>query len=114
MVASLIYIKLDIWSSRFIDAFLNIDNPIIEVVVNHIYQPELHLNNLNASDTEVTFFNFHLTISNVHSQFMKRLMTFFCDYFISFFFFFLDDAVSRFTNQGNYISQHQMFSFNIL
>ena len=33
-------------------------------MVNQIYPPEMHLNKANASDTEVPFFDLHLSVSN--------------------------------------------------
>ena len=39
-------------TSRYLDDFLNIDNPYFEGMVNHIYPPELQLNKANTSDTE--------------------------------------------------------------
>ena len=56
---------------------LNVDNPYVKGMVSRIYQPELQLNKANASDTEATFLNLHLSISNgfFHPKFMISAMT---------------------------------------
>ena len=43
---------------------LNIDNPYFGGMVNRIYPPELQLNKTNTSDTEASFLDLHLSISN--------------------------------------------------
>ena len=43
-------------ASRYLDDLLNIDS-----MVNHIYPSELLLNKANVSDTEVSFFDLHLS-----------------------------------------------------
>ena len=45
-------------TSRYLDDFLNIDNPHFEEMVNQIYPPELQLKIANCSDTEAPFFGF--------------------------------------------------------
>ena len=50
--------------SRYLDDLLNIDNPYFEGMFNQIYPPELLLNKANISDTEATFLDLHLFISN--------------------------------------------------
>ena len=45
---------LDIWTT----------SPYFEGMVNRIYPPELQLNKANTSDTEATFLDLHLSISN--------------------------------------------------
>ena len=47
-------------SSRYLDDLLNIDNNM----VNHIYPSELQLNKANVSDTEASFLDLHLSISD--------------------------------------------------
>ena len=42
-------------TSRYLDDFLNIDNPYFEGMVNQIYPSELQLNKANTSDTEPPF-----------------------------------------------------------
>ena len=51
-------------TSRYLDDFLNIDNPYFEGMVNHIYPPELQLNKVNTADTEAPFLDLYLSISN--------------------------------------------------
>ena len=51
-------------TSRYLDDLLNIDNPYFEEMVNQIYPSELQLNKANTSDTEVPFFDLHLSISD--------------------------------------------------
>ena len=50
-------------TSRYLDDLLNIDNPYFEQMVGHIYPTELQLNKAN-SDTEVTFLDLNLSITN--------------------------------------------------
>ena len=49
---------------RYLDDFLNIDNPYFERIVNQVHPSELQLNKANTSDTEAPFFDLHLSISN--------------------------------------------------
>ena len=51
-------------TSRFLDDLLNIDNNFFESMVNLIYPSELQLNKANVSDTEVSFLDLHLSISD--------------------------------------------------
>ena len=51
-------------SSRYLDDLLNIDNTFINSMVNHIYPSELQLNKANVSDTETSFLDIHLSISD--------------------------------------------------
>ena len=51
-------------TSRYLDDFLNIDNPYFEGMVNQIYPPEVQLNKDNTSDTGAPFLDLHLSISN--------------------------------------------------
>ena len=64
-------------TSRYLDDFLNTDNPYFEEMVNQIYPTELQLNKANTSDTEVPFLDLHLSISNgfFHPNFMINVMT---------------------------------------
>ena len=64
-------------TSRYLDDLLNIDNPYFEGMVNRIYPPELQLNEANTSDTEASFLNLHLSISNgfVSSEIYDKTMT---------------------------------------
>ena len=51
-------------TSRYLNDLLNINNPYFEGTVNQMYPPELKLNNANTSDTEASFSDLHLSISN--------------------------------------------------
>ena len=51
-------------TSSYLDDLLDIDNPYFEGMVNQIYQSELQLNKANTSDTETSFLDLHLSISN--------------------------------------------------
>ena len=51
-------------TSRYLDDLLNIDNTFFDSMVNHIYHSELQLNKANVSDTEVSFLDLHLSISD--------------------------------------------------
>ena len=43
---------------------MNIDNNFFDSMVNRIYPSELQLNKANVSDTEASFFDLHLSISD--------------------------------------------------
>ena len=51
-------------TSRYLDDILNINNVYFDNMVSQIYPSELKLNKANASDTEATFLDLHLSISN--------------------------------------------------
>ena len=51
-------------TSRYLDDILNINNVYFDNMVSQIYPSELQLNIANTSDTEVTFLDLHLSISN--------------------------------------------------
>ena len=51
-------------TSRALDDLLNIDNPYFEQVVGQIYSTELQLNKADFSDTEATFLDLNLSITN--------------------------------------------------
>ena len=51
-------------TSRYQDDLLNIDNPYFEQMVSQIYPTELKLNKVNASDTEASFLDLDLSITN--------------------------------------------------
>ena len=91
-------------TSRYLDVFLNIDNPYFEGMVNRIYPPELQLNKANTSDTEAPFLDLHLSISNgfVSSRIYDKRDDFDFDIVN---FPFLDGDVPRYTSYGVYISQ---------
>ena len=52
-------------TSRYLDDLLNIDNNFFESMVNRIYPSELQLNKANVSDTEASFLDLHLSVSDV-------------------------------------------------
>ena len=51
-------------TSRYLDDLLNIDNNFFGSMVNHIYPSELRLNKANVSDTEASFLDLQLSISD--------------------------------------------------
>ena len=51
-------------TSRYLDDILNIDNVCFENMLSQICPSELQLNKANTMDTEATFFDLHLSISN--------------------------------------------------
>ena len=51
-------------TSRYLDDILNIDNYFFDSMVNHIYLSELHLYKANVSDTEASFLDLHLSLSD--------------------------------------------------
>ena len=55
---------------RYLDDLLNIDNNFFGSMVNRIYPSELQLNKANVSDTEASFLDLHLSISDgfVHTE----------------------------------------------
>ena len=91
-------------TSRYLDDLLNIDNDYFDSMVNRIYPSELQLNKANVSDTEASFLNLHLSISD---GFVKTKIYDKRDYFdfdiVNF--PFLDGDVPRSTSYGVYISQ---------
>ena len=89
-------------TSRYLDDLLNIDNNFFDSMVNRIYPSELQLNKANVSDTEASFLDLHLSISDGFVQtkiYDKR------DDFDIVNFPFLDGDVPRSTSYGVYISQ---------
>ena len=51
-------------TSRYLDDLCNIDNPYFEQMVGQIYPTELQLNKANSSDTEASFLDLNLSITN--------------------------------------------------
>ena len=51
-------------TSRYLDNLLNIDNPYLEQMVGQIYPTRLQLNKANSSDTEASFLDLNLSITN--------------------------------------------------
>ena len=90
--------------SRYLDDLLNIDNNFFETTFNNIYPSELQLNKANVSDTEASFLDLHLSISDgfVKTKFFDKRDDFDFD---SVKFPFLDGDVPRLASYGVYIPQ---------
>ena len=91
-------------TSRYLDDLLNIDNNFFDSMVNRIYPSELQLNKANVSDTEASFLDLHLSVSNgfVKTKIYDKRDDFNFDIIN---FPFLDGDVPRSTSYGVYISQ---------
>ena len=91
-------------TSRYLDDLLNIDNDYFDRMVNRIYPSELQLDKANVSDTEASFLDLHLSISDgfVKNKIYDKLDDFDFDIVN---FPFLDGDVPRSTSYGVYISQ---------
>ena len=91
-------------TSRYLDDLLNIDNTFFDSMVNHIYPSELQLNKANVSDTDASFLDLHLSISDgfIKTKIFDKRDDF--DFGIVNFPF-LDGDVPRSTSYGVYISQ---------
>ena len=91
-------------ASRYLDDLLSIDNIFFDSMVNHINPSELQLNKANVSDTEASFLDIHLFISDgfVKTKIFDKRDAF---YFAIVNFSFLDGDVPRSTYYGVYISQ---------
>ena len=91
-------------TSRYLDDVLNIDKTYFDGTVDQIYPSELQLNKANSSDTEASFLDLHLTISDgfVSSKIYDKRDNFDFDIvnFPS-----LDGDVPRATSYGVYLSQ---------
>ena len=59
-------------TSRYLDDILNINNAYFNNMVSQMYPSELQLNKANTSDTEATFLDLHLSISN--DMFLPKFM----------------------------------------
>ena len=83
---------------------MNIDNNFFDSMVNRIYPSELQLNKANVSDTEASFLDLHLSISDgfVKTKIYDKRDDFDFDIVN---FPFLDGDVPRSTSYGVYISQ---------
>ena len=86
------------------DELLNIDSAYFADMVIRIYPPELQLNKANTSNTEFSFLDSHLSISNgfVSSKINDKRDDLDFDIVNL---IFLDGEVLRFTSHGIYISQ---------
>ena len=51
-------------TSRYLGDLLNIDNNFFDSMVNHTHPSELQLNKANVSDTEASFLDLYLSISD--------------------------------------------------
>ena len=91
-------------TSRYLDDLLNIDNNFFDSMVNHIYLSEFQLNKANVSDTEASFWDLHLSISDgfVQTKIFNKRDDFDFDIVN---FSFIDGDVPRSTSYGVYISQ---------
>ena len=87
-------------TSGYLVDLLNID--FFDSMVNRIYPSEFQLNKTNVSDTEASFSNLHLSISD---GFVKTKIYDKRDDFDIVNFPFLDGDVPRSTSYGVYISQ---------
>ena len=83
---------------------MNIDNNFFDSMVNRIYPSELQLNKADVSDTEASFLDLHLSISDgfVQTKIYDKRDDFDFDIVN---FSFLDGDVPRSTSCGVYISQ---------
>ena len=48
---------------KYLDDFLNINNPYFKQMVRQIYPPELQFNKMNSFDTEAPFLDLDLSIA---------------------------------------------------
>ena len=102
-------------TSRYLDDFLNIDNPYFEQMAGQIYPTEPQLNKANSSDTEVPFLDLNLSTTNgiVSSKIYDKRNAF---NFEIVNFPLLDEDVPRSPSYGVYISQLIRFAgvcFNV-
>ena len=88
---------------RYLDDLLNIDSIYFDQMVDRIYPTELQLNRANSSDTETSFLDLNLCVSNgtVSTKIYDKRD----DYDFDINFPFLDGDVPRRTSYGVYISQ---------
>ena len=94
-------------TSRYLNDLLNIDNDFFDSMVNRIYPSELQLNKANVSDTEASFLDLHLSISD---GFVKTKSYDKRDDFDIVNFPFLYGDNPRSTSYGVYISQLIQFA----
>ena len=87
---------------RYLDDLLNIDNNFFDSMVNHIFLTELQLNKAYVLDTQPSFLDLHLSISDgfANTKIFDRRDDFDIVYFP-----FLDGDVPPSTNYGVCISQ---------
>ena len=91
-------------TSRYLDDLWNVDNDFFDSMVNRMYPSELQLNKTNVSDTEASFLDLHLSISDgfVKTKIYDKRDDFDFDIVN---FPFLDGYVPHSTSYGVYISQ---------
>ena len=96
-------------TSRYLDDLINIDNNFFESMVNRIYPSEHQLNKANVSDTEASFLDLRLSISDgfVKTKIYDKRDDFDFDILN---FPFLDGDVPCSTSYGVYISQRIRFA----
>ena len=72
-------------TSRYLDDLLNIDNNFCDSMVNRIYPSEFQLHKANVSDTEASFLDLHLSISDgfVTTKIYDKRDDFDCEFSIS-------------------------------
>ena len=51
-------------TSRYLDGLLNCDNNVFDSTVYHIHLSDLQINKANTSDTDASFLDLHLSISD--------------------------------------------------
>ena len=91
-------------TSRYLDDILNVKIVYFDNMVSQIYPSELQLNKANTSDTQATFLDLHLSISNdIVSTKIYDISDNFDFEIVNF--PFLDCDVPRATSYGVYISQ---------
>ena len=96
-------------TSWYLDDLLNIDNTFCDSMINHIYPSELQLNKANVSNTEASFSDLLLSISDgfAKTKMFDKQDNFDFDIVN---FPFLDGDVTRSTSNGVYISQFIRFA----
>ena len=67
-------IKAFNYTSRYLNDLLNIENNFFDSIVSRIYPSDLQLNKVDVSDTEVSFLDLHLSISDGSFKFMINKM----------------------------------------
>ena len=62
-------------TSRYLDDIFYINNINFDNVISQIHPSELHINKANTSDTEASFMDLHLSLSNdiVSTKFYDKL-----------------------------------------
>ena len=93
-------------TSRYVDDILNINNDYFDIMVSQIYPSELQLNKATNSDTNATFLDLHLSISNdiVSTKFMINVTSLISK--LSIFHFFRWRRCSLYILWSLYLSTH--------